>query len=47
MQQSMTVARSYMQGVVPKLEELTEEMRVDFEGAKTETPAPVAPAPKQ
>ena len=45
MQQSMTVARTYMQGVVPKLETLTEEMRKDFEGAKTETPAPAAQTP--
>jgi uncharacterized protein len=43
MQQSMTVARTYMQGVVPKLEELTEEMRVEFEGAKSEVPAQEAP----
>ena len=47
MQQSMTVARTYMQGVVPKLEELTEEMRVEFEGAAPEAPAQTAPAPKQ
>jgi len=43
MQQSMTVARTYMQGVVPKLEALTEEMRLDFEKAPSQTPA--APAP--
>lgn len=30
MQQSMTVARTYMQTVVPKLEDLTEEMRKEF-----------------
>lgn len=30
MQQSMTVARTYMQAVIPKLEKLTEEMRQDF-----------------
>ena len=50
MQQSMTVARTYMQGVVPKLEQLTEEMRVEFEGAKAEAPAqeaPAAQAPKE
>jgi hypothetical protein len=43
MQQSMTVARTYMQGVVPKLEALTEEMRLDFEKAPSQAPA--APAP--
>jgi len=43
MQQSMTVARTYMQGVVPKLEALTEEMRLDFEKTPSQTPA--APAP--
>ncbi len=42
MQQSMTVARTYMQTVVPKLEGLTEEMRQDFE--KAPAPAPQAPA---
>lgn len=42
MQQSMTVARTYMQGIVPKLEELTEEMRVAFEPKGA--PAPEAPA---
>lgn len=43
MQKNMNVARTYMQGVVPKLEELTEEMRVDFEGASPEAPATQAP----
>ncbi|MBP9943565.1 MAG: DUF2059 domain-containing protein [Desulfomicrobium sp.] len=47
MQQSMTVARTYMQGVVPKLEALTEEMRKDFEGANTEAPAPAAQKPAE
>jgi hypothetical protein len=47
MQQSMTVARTYMQGVVPKLEELTEEMRVDFEGASSPAPAPATQAPQE
>lgn len=44
MQQSMTVARTYMQGVVPKLEALTEEMRQDFEKTPSEAPAPQTPA---
>lgn len=44
MQQSMTVARTYMQDVVPKLEALTEEMRQDFEGAETGTPTAQTPA---
>jgi hypothetical protein len=44
MQQSMTVARTYMQGVVPKLEALTEEMRKDFEKAPIEAPAAQTPA---
>lgn len=44
MQQSMTVARTYMQGVVPKLEALTEEMRKDFEKTPSEAPAPQTPA---
>ena len=39
MQQSMTVARTYMQTVVPKLEGLTEEMRKELT-----PPAPAAPA---
>ena len=43
MQQSLNVARSYMQGVVPKLEELTEEMRLDFEGANSQTPSTQVP----
>ncbi len=30
MQESMNVARTYMQNVIPKLESLTEEMRQDF-----------------
>jgi len=48
MQQSMTVARTYMQGVVPKLEELTEEMRVEFEGASSApAPAPATQAPQE
>jgi uncharacterized protein len=47
MQQSMNVARSYMQGVVPKLEELTEEMRLDFEGANSQAPATQAPQAPQ
>jgi hypothetical protein len=37
MQQSMNVARTYMQNVIPKLEGLTEEMRQDF--APDEAPA--------
>ncbi len=44
MQQSMTVARSYMQNVVPKLEDLTEEMRKEFEPKSSEAPAQAAPA---
>lgn len=47
MQQSMTVARTYMQGVVPKLEALTEEMRVDFEPKDAQAPAKDAPAAEQ
>jgi uncharacterized protein len=43
MQQSLNVARTYMQGVVPKLEELTEEMRLDFEGANSQEPGAQAP----
>jgi len=43
MQQSLNVARTYMQGVVPKLEELTEEMRLDFEGANSQAPGAQAP----
>jgi hypothetical protein len=43
MQQSLNVARTYMQGVVPKLEELTEEMRLDFEGANSQAPEAQAP----
>ncbi|NCD24293.1 MAG: DUF2059 domain-containing protein [Deltaproteobacteria bacterium] len=46
MQQSMTVARSYMQNVVPKLEGLTEEMRKEFAPAAPAAPAP-APAPQK
>lgn len=44
MQQSMTVARGYMQTVVPKLEGLTEEMRKDFAPAAPAAPATPAPA---
>jgi hypothetical protein len=44
MQQSMTVARTYMQGVVPKLEELTEEMRKEFVPQESAAPAQEAPA---
>jgi hypothetical protein len=44
MQQSMTVARNYMQVVVPKLEALTEEMRKEFEPAASDVPAQEAPA---
>ncbi len=44
MQQSMTVARTYMQTVVPKLEGLTEAMRKDFAPAAPATPAAPAPA---
>jgi len=44
MQQSMTVARTYMQGVVPKLEALTEEMRVEFEPKASQAPGQDAPA---
>jgi hypothetical protein len=43
MQQSMTVARNYMQVVVPKLEALTEEMRKEFESAPAAAPAPQDP----
>jgi hypothetical protein len=43
----MTVARTYMQGVVPKLEALTEEMRVDFEPKDAQAPAKEAPAAEQ
>ena len=43
MQQSLNVARTYMQGVLPKLEELTEEMRLDFEGANSQAPGAQAP----
>lgn len=48
MQQSMTVARTYMQTVVPKLEELTEEMRKEFAPAESETQTAPLPleAPK-
>ncbi|NLW80363.1 MAG: DUF2059 domain-containing protein [Desulfovibrionales bacterium] len=41
MQQSLTVARTYMQNVVPKLEGLTEEMRKEF----APPAAPATPAP--
>lgn len=44
MQQSMTVARNYMQNVVPKLEALTEEMRKEFEPAGDQAPAQQVPA---
>lgn len=45
MQQSMTVSRSYMQTVVPKLEALTEEMRKEFAPAAPASPTkPTAPA---
>ncbi len=44
MQQSMTVARTYMQGVVPKLETLTEEMRKEFEPQGAQAPGQEAPA---
>lgn len=44
MQQSMTVARTYMQGVVPKLETLTEEMRKEFEPQGAQVPGQEAPA---
>ena len=37
MQQSMNVAREYKQQVVPKLEELTEEMRIEFEAGAEES----------
>ena len=44
MQESMVVARSYMQNIVPKLETLTEEMQKEFAPA----PAPeAAPTPEQ
>ncbi len=46
MQQSMTVARTYMQGVVPKLETLTEEMRKEFEPQGAQAPGQEAPATK-
>jgi len=45
MQQSLTVARTYMQGVVPKFEALTEEMRKELE-PKAAEPAQEAPADK-
>jgi hypothetical protein len=45
MQQSMTVARTYMQTVIPKLEKLTEEMRQDFAPEAASAPdAQAAPA---
>lgn len=44
MQQSMNVARTYMQGVVPKLETLTEEMRKEFEPKGAQAPEQGAPA---
>ena len=44
MQQSMTVARTYMQTVVPKLEGLTEEMRKEFTPATPANPTTPAPA---
>ncbi|GAB1410094.1 hypothetical protein MASR1M90_12480 [Desulfovibrionales bacterium] len=44
MQESMVVARTYMQNIVPKLEALTEEMQKEFAPA----PAPeAAPTPEQ
>ena len=46
MQQSMNVARTYMQGVVPKLETLTEEMRKEFEPQGAQAPGQEAPAAK-
>lgn len=46
MQQSLTVARNYMQTVVPKLESLTEEMRTEFAPEQTPAAASDAPATK-